>query len=315
MLLGAPGEKVRRVSRERGKEEAFGKSEKRGRGSPSQRRIRRRGGRGSFSRSESEEKDAEKGVFKYQRDRESKSIATKMGPKTKEQEADKSLQGEREGKVVDQENFTRNDDQQDGALENNDEDDLEEILQRNQEYFKDAALPLELEQDFDQTSQEEESENLCETPLGEKVTEDKLVEGGKSKDEVVSISGVQQESQETDDMESNPKADLNLTLSVHSSLEVEVMGDVETSVEEKEEQVEGDVATKKQFMDEETRESVEQKLKELASRRAFIMAKMDWLKEDMEVLQVSAKFYLPSFAFVQCSICPPNTCFRIQLQC
>ena len=225
-------------------------------------------------------------MLKYQRDRESKSIATKMEPKNKEQEVDKSLQGEREGKVVDQENFTRNDDQQDGALENNDEDDLEEILQRNQEYFKDAALPLELEQDFDQTSQEEESENLCETPLGEKVTEDKLVEGGKSKDEVVSISGVQQESQETD-MESTPKADLNLTLSVHSSLEVEVMGDVETSVEEKEEEVEGDDASK-QYMDEETRKGVEQKLKALATRRALIMAKRDWLKEDIKVLQVSA---------------------------
>ena len=271
VLWGAPEEKGGRVTRERGKEKAYGRSENWGQGSAS--KIQRRGGRRSSSRCPSGEKDGEKGMFKYQRDRENKSIAIEMGPRTKKRESEKSLWGEQKGEGVDEENFIRNDDQQDSALEKDDGDDFEDMLKRNQEYFKAATLPLELVQDFDQgRSQEEKKGNLCEMPLVEKVAEEKEVKGGESRDDV-SSSEVQEESQETD-MESKPKSDLNQTVSVHTSPEVEVMADVETTVEEEEEK-------------EETSENVDQKLKELATRRALIIAKMDRLKKDIKVLQVS----------------------------
>jgi len=276
VLWGAPGKKGGRVTRERGKERAYWRSENWGRGSPSASRIQRREGRRSSSRSPSGKKDGERGMFKYQRDRENESVAAKIGPRTKKQESDQSVWGEQKGEGVDEENFTRNDDQQDSALRKDDGDDFEDMLKRNQEYVKAAALPSELVQDFDQgRSQEEEKGNLCETPLGEKVDEEKEVKGGESRDEEVSSSEVQEESLETD-MESKPKSDLNQTVSVHTSPEVEVMADVETTVEEEEEK-------------EESSENVEQKLKELATRRAFIFAKMDRLKKDIKVLQEEVK--------------------------
>ena len=144
VLWGAPEEKGGRVSRERGKEKAYGRSENWGRGSAS--RIQRRVGRRSSSRCPSGEKGGEKGMFKYQRDRENKSVAIKVGPRTKKRESEKSVWGEQKGEVVDEENFTGNNDQQDGALEKDDVDDFEDMLKRNHEYFKAATLPLELVQ-------------------------------------------------------------------------------------------------------------------------------------------------------------------------
>merc|ERR1712126_20391 len=92
--------------------------------------------------------------------------------------------------------------------------------------------------------------------------------------------------EETGDM---PKADLNKTVSVHSSPEVEVMADVETTSEEEEEEVNG---VAEQHVDNEatneTRESVEEKSKEVAKLRAANFVKIDRLERSLKALKGEA---------------------------
>merc|ERR1712130_533420 len=85
-------------------------------------------------------------------------------------------------------------------------------------------------------------------------------------------------------MESKQKTGLNETVSVHSSPEVEVMGDVETSSEEEEEEEEVNGAAK-QRVENETRESVEEKVNDVAMQRLAKVVKMDRLKRDIKALQ------------------------------
>ena len=121
---------------------------------------------------------------------------------------------------------------------------------------------------------------MNESSLGVNIYEHKEVEGGEARDGEVSSSGVQKESEETD-VELKRKADLNKTVSVHSSHEVEVMGDVETTSEEEEAN-----GTAEQYV--ETRESVEKKVKEVAKQRAANFVNVDRLKRDLKACQVSA---------------------------
>ena len=121
---------------------------------------------------------------------------------------------------------------------------------------------------------------MNESSLGVNIYEHKEVEGEEGRDGEVSSSGVQKESEETD-VELKRKAGLNKTVSVHSSPEVEVMGDVETTSEEEEAN-----GTAEQYV--ETRESVEKKVKEVAKQRAANFVNVDRLKRDLKACQVSA---------------------------
>ena len=149
------------------------------------------------------------------------------------------------------------------------------MLKRNKEYFDAATLPMEFEGCFDQGSQEGK-ENLDESTLASKIVEHKQGEG-----EGRSSSRVQEESLESD-MEQKRNHDLNQTISVHSSPEVEVMADVETTVDEGEEN--DDMA--KQHVDNENVEYVKQKLKEVDAQRAANSVKLDSLRRDIKSLQV-----------------------------
>ena len=97
----------------------------------------------------------------------------------------------------------------------------------------------------------------------------------------MSSSRVQEESLESD-MEHKGNYDLNQTISVHSSPEVEVMADVETTVDEGEEN--DDMA--KQHVDNENVEYVKQKLKEVDAQRAANSVKLASLRRDIKSLQV-----------------------------
>merc|ERR1719342_1225455 len=114
---------------------------------------------------------------------------------------------------------------------------------------------MEFEQDFDQGSEVGENGSWNEILLGVKIVEHKEIENEESRDGEVLSSELQQEI----DMESKAKTGLNETVSVHSSPEVEVMGDVETTSEEEEEEVNG---AAKQSVENGTRENVEEKLNE-----------------------------------------------------
>ena len=205
--------------------------------------------------------------------RENKGVAAgKL--RSEEQRSDKSVRGSGKSNtvLVNQDDPTKNE-EQGGPVE--EEDDFEEMLKRNKEYFDAATLPMEFEGCFDQGSQEGK-ENLDESTLASKIVEHKQGEG-----EGRSSSRVQEESLESD-MEHKGNYDLNQTISVHSSPEVEVMADVETTVDEGEEN--DDMA--KQHVDNENVEYVKQKLKEVDAQRAANSVKLDSLRRDIKSLQV-----------------------------
>ena len=215
----------------------------------------------------------DKRVAKYREGKENQNVTAKLEPERRE--SSKSVLGSRDRKG--HEGSTRHDAEQDSALENDNDEEFEEMLKRNQEYFEAAALPMEFEQYFDQRSQGEESRSVSETSLGVNITEHKEVEGGEGRD------GVEQDSEETG-VELKPKADLNKTVSVHSSPEVEVMGDVETTSEE--EEVNG---TGERYV--ETRKSLEEKVKKVkeekmkvAKQGAANLDKKDRLERELKAL-------------------------------
>ena len=203
---------------------------------------------------------------------------------------------------------TKHGSQQDGALEKVSDEEFEEMLKRNQEYFEAAALPMDLVYDCDQRmSQGEGSESTNETSLEVKIAENKEFEGEVSRsrswsrsDGEVSSSVMKEDCEDTDlefkpKMEETgdmPKADLDKTVSVHSSPEVEVMADVETTSEEEEEEVNG---AAEQYVDNEatneTRESVEEKLKEVVELRAANLVQMKRLERNLEALKVHIVLY------------------------
>lgn len=268
-----PWDQAKRATGEREKEEMLvGRRRNWGQCSPMKRRglsTRRvdSGSKSPVSR-RSKAKVEEKRMLKAKKYEENQSVTAKGGPKRRE--GNKPVLGSSDS--------TKNEDQQDGALGKDNDEEFEEMLKRNQEYFEAAALPMEFEQDFDETrSQEEVNGSLNEASLGVNFSEYEEVEDGESRDEEVSSSGLQ----ETDMKSSKPKADLNETVLVHSSPEVEVMGDVETTSEE-EEEVNG--AAKQH----ETRESVEEKVKEVAIQRVANKIKMDRLKSEIMALQEEA---------------------------
>ena len=274
-------ENAKCATTERGKEGVLaGRTRNWGRCSPVERRgvSSRRVDRGSPV---SNARVEDKRVHKYHKDKESQNVAAKLGPERRD--SSNYVRGSRDGKgqVVDQEGSSRHDAQQDSALEKDKDEEFEEMLKRNREYFEAATLPMEFEQYFDQRSQGEESGSMNESSLGVNIYEHKEVEGEEGRDGEVSSSGKQKESEETD-VEFKPKADLNKTVSVHSSPEVEVMGDVETT-SEGEEEANG---TAEQYV--ETRESVEKKVKEVAKQRAANFVNVDRLKRDLKACQVSA---------------------------
>ena len=242
----------------------------------SARRVDSGGPVSDFSEAKLEEKRVLllKNLKDKENDKENQSITAKAKPKRRESYC---VRGSRERES--QEDSTRNHDQQDGALEKDTDEEFEDMLKRNKEYFEAAALPMDLEQDFDQGSQEGENGSWNEILLGEKIVEHEEIENEESRDEEVLSSELQQEI----DMESKPKTGLNETVSVHSSPEVEVMGDVETTSEE-EEEVNG---AAKQHVENETRESVQEKVNEVAMQRMAKVVKMDRLKRDIKALQVS----------------------------
>ena len=80
--------------------------------------------------------------------------------------------------------------------------------------------------------------------------------------------------------------ELNATVSVHSSPEVEVMGDVDTSLEEEVEMSSCSNSSQQLPLNFNEKEMLERELEEVAQRRAVTMTKIGKLRKEIQVLQV-----------------------------
>ena len=80
--------------------------------------------------------------------------------------------------------------------------------------------------------------------------------------------------------------ELNVTVSVHSSPEVEVMGDVDTTLEEEVEMSSCSNSSQQLPLNLNEREMCERELEEVAQRRAVTMTKIGKLRKEIQVLQV-----------------------------
>lgn len=185
------------------------------------------------------------------------------------------------------------------------EDDFEEMLNRNRKYFDAAALPfdLELEEDArcraanvtfdlkqlcDKRSVEEDhvderlpTEELCEKEL----VQEKGIEANQR-----TSFGYESE-KENGESSKNPgfQEELNVTVSVHSSPEVEVMGDVDTTLEEEGEVEMSSCSNSSQQLPLHfnEKEMLGRELEEIAQRRAVTMTKIGKLRKEIQVLQES----------------------------